>query len=391
MIPVPRPRALTGILGVLLIAAMSVLALPASPVHAADGPVHAADGEVTWSVQPSTPSGPDGRTELSYQVAPGSTITDWVAVTNSGDVPATFRVYAADATTDYDSAAFTLIGADQASTGAGSWTQVDTGPAVCDDTGDAAEAACAAGLGVSVTVEPGSRVDLPVTITVPHDATPGDHSAGIVASLLSEGAAEGATVRREDRVGTRVYLRVDGPLSPGLGVAGVVAGYDGSWNPFGGGTARVGFDLQNLGNTRISAAPEIRLTGPFGIDLGTITASPVSNLLPGSTGHVAATLDGVPPLLLLFADVTVTAVPADGVAAGDPLPAAVTSSVVAWAVPWLLLGVVVAAAVVIWLLVRVRRRSRQRLAEELAHYADAVRAEALTESSRPRSESEPVR
>jgi hypothetical protein len=350
-------------------------AAPAGP--AALAAVPAAEGDVTWSVQPSTPAGPDGRTELTYQVAPGTTVTDWVAVSNYSSAPATFRVYAADATTDYETGAFTLVGADQASTDLGAWTAVDSAPSVCPATEDAAAtAACVAGLGVEVTVGAGERVDLPVAITVPHDATPGDHAAGVVASYTSTGTdATGSAVQLAQRVGTRLHLRVEGPLTSALTVSGTVAGYAGATWPFGDGTARVAFDLTNTGNTLAAAEPAVRLTGPFGVDLGTVALDPVTDLVPGGTAHVVAELPDVPPALLLLGEITVTPVAPEDPA--TPAAGAVTASVRAWAVPWVVLGLVVLVAGGATATVLLRRRSRRLLGEDLAAYADQVRAEAL--------------
>jgi hypothetical protein len=350
---------------------VALLALtPAAPA------VSATDDDVVWSVQPSTPDGPDGRTAFDFRTAPGTTISDWIAVTNQSEAEATFRVYAADATTDYDTSAFTLIGARQASTDLGAWTSIDGAASACDDSDDEAEAACAAGLGIELTLGPGQRADIPFTIAVPHEATPGDHAAGIVASHVTQATGEGgAAVSRENRVGARVYVRVDGALSPGLAVSGAVTDYEGGWNPFAGGTAVVGFDLINGGNVRLDAAPTVSLTGPFGIDLGTVELPAVDDLVPGGRGHVQAELPGVPPLLLLFADISVAPLPASAAAADDPLPAPVASSAMAWAMPWtLLLGVALAAAAV-WLVLWRRRRRRDRLAEEIAAYAERIRAE----------------
>ncbi|MGO1921135.1 MAG: hypothetical protein ACTH07_07160, partial [Microbacterium sp.] len=282
----------------------ALLIVPAPDVAAAD------EEEVVWGVQPATADGPDGRNTFDYMVAPGAVIDDWIAVTNRGTTPATLRVYSADATADYDSGAFTLVGADVASTDLGAWTSVDGTSSTCADTDDEAEAACAMAVGSSVTLEPGERVVLPFTITVPDNATPGDHSAGIVAGLVSEAGGNGATVRREDRVGARIYLRVDGELLPGLNMTGATVSYDPSWIPFAPGDAHIALNVVNSGNTRISVAPAVHLTGPLGIDLGTVMLSPVENLVPGASTRVTADLPGAPPLLLLFTDVTLTAVPA---------------------------------------------------------------------------------
>ncbi|MBT9607920.1 hypothetical protein [Microbacterium sp.] len=336
----------------------------------AGAPAHAADDDVTWSVQPSTPAGPDGRAALSFQVSAGTVITDWVAVTNYSAAPATFRVYAADARTDYDTAAFTLINADAASTDLGAWTAVAGSNAVCAPE----DVACIAAIGTTVTLDPGARADVPVTITVPADATPGDHSAGIVASLVSTASAPGgAGVSLEQRVGTRVYVRVGGALAPALSMRGLVAGYTAA-NPFSG-TASLDVDLANTGNTRVSAAPTATLTGPFGIPLATVPLSGVDDIVPGGVAHVSAELPDVPPLVLLFADVRISPTAATGALPGDPLPAVVTGSVIAWAVPWLVLLALFVLAALVALAIWWRRRARARLADDIAAYADIVRAE----------------
>lgn len=368
-----RRRLLATALTAALVSAPAALA-----GTAAVAPAYAADPGISWGVQPSTPSGPDGRADLSYQVGPGTIISDWIAVTNHSTGPATFRVYAADATTDYDTASFTLVGADEASKDLGAWTSIDGKNAACAP----ADAACIAAVGTTVTLDPGARADIPFAITVPADATPGDHSAGIVASFVSQAATGGGTgVSLEQRVGTRVYLRVDGPLTPQLTVSGAVAGYSGGLNPFSG-TATVGFDVTNTGNTRVSAVPTVRLNGPFGIALATVPLDRIQNVVPGRTGHVTAELAGIPPLVLLFADVTVDPAPAGGVAAGDPLPAVSTVSVMAWALPWMLLAAALVIAALIAVAVWWRRRSRALLAEEIAAYADEVREEALRAAAR---------
>lgn len=358
---------------------VAVLALLA--VAGLTAPASAADSDITWSVVPSSPAGPDGRENFSYQVAPGTAVSDWVAVTNFSATAATFRVYGADATTDYDTAAFTLVGSNQSSTDLGAWTSVNGAASTCPDETPEQRAACPRALGIEVTLQPGQRADIPFTITVPHDAAPGDHSAGIVAvHFLESAGADGANVRQEARQGTRVYLRVDGPLEPGVNVSGLVSGYDPSWIPFAPGTGRVGFDVANTGNTRISAEPVLRLTGPFGIDLGRWELPSVANVVPGGTAHVDAELPGVPPLLLMLGELTVVPTGGDGLEA-DAVAPRYTGSTTAWAVPWsaiaalvLLVGV---PALVIWL----RRRRRDTLAVDLAEYREHILAQERARNS----------
>lgn len=71
---------------------------------------------------------------------------------------------------------------------------------------------------------PGTVV-LPLTITVPADATPGDHSGAVVAASTTSGGSEAANVQLEQRVAVRVYLRVAGESAPGLTLSDVVASY----------------------------------------------------------------------------------------------------------------------------------------------------------------------
>ncbi|MEK8107066.1 hypothetical protein NKG94_21505 [Micromonospora sp. M12] len=65
-----------------------------------------------------------------------------------------------------------------------------------------------------VTVGPNETRVVPFTITVPKGATPGDHPAGIAATVTSTGG----TVSVESRVGFRVMVRVNGSARAALPV-----------------------------------------------------------------------------------------------------------------------------------------------------------------------------
>ncbi|PZQ89828.1 MAG: hypothetical protein DI534_08620 [Leifsonia xyli] len=338
---------------------------------------YAADDDITWGVVPSTPNGPDGREAFDYAVAAGTVISDWVSVTNYSTQAATFRVYAADATTDFDTGAFTLIGSERSSDDLGAWTSINGAASTCPDETPEQQASCPRALGVELTLQPGQRADIPFTVTVPYDAAPGDHAAGIVASnFLETPGGDGANIRQETRQGTRIYLRVDGPIEPALTVSGLVSGFAASWIPFAPGTGRVDFTVANTGNVRLTAEPRVRLTGPFGIVLGTWELPAVANLLPGKTAHVGADLPGIPSLLLVTSEVTVVPTTGDGGTAGGDVPAPrYTGSTTAWAVPWTGLALIVVLGGGTALLVWWRRRSRVRLALDLAAYREHILAE----------------
>lgn len=329
-------------------------------------PAAAAPGQLTWGIRPSAPGGPDGRPYFTYKVDAGVTLTDWVAVTNYSARQATFRVYAADAMTVRATGGFTLIGSTRASRDLGSWTSVDGRASSCAaGLAGKALASCVAALGTTVTLAPGRQALIPFAIRVPSNATPGDHSAGIVASVVTvQSGASGASVRREDRVGARVYVRVNGALRPAAGVAGMVGDYQGGWNPLAGGRATVGFDVTNTGNERVTVVPSVRLTGVFGVLLGSRTLALVKDLLPGGTVHVTVVFDGVPPVLVWWGDVRAAIRP--------PAAGLASAGMVGWAVPWGVLAILVAFGMVVAGGLWWRRRRRLLLARELAAYTQAV-------------------
>lgn len=384
--PAPNPSRRTAVRSGIRLAAVALSAALAigatlacaTNAHAAPAKPKPAAPTVSWSVSPATATGFDTkRAFYDYSAQPGVTLTDHVAVTNYSTRPIAFHVYAADGTTDYKTAAFTLISGAKASKDLGSWVSVKGGASTCpaSDTGTKLTE-CLGKLGTTVTIQPKTAVILPFKVSIPKNATPGDHAAGIVAAYTQKGAGKTA-VAVEQRVGARIYLRVAGKLTPRLTASGAVIGFHGGKNPFGGGSSTIGFDLSDTGNTRLSADTAVKITGPFGIPITTVTAPEVQDILPGGVAHVQAKVaSGVPRLLLLFGGITVTAVHADGNATSDRLPAGIHSTAITWAVPWvwILVLVLVVAAVVggLWW----RRRSRERLAIALHEYTRQVQADA---------------
>jgi MYXO-CTERM domain-containing protein len=80
-------------------------------------------------------------------------------------------------------------------------------------------------------------------------------------------------------------------------VSSLSSDYAHSANPFGG-SSEVTFAVENRGNVRVSGTPVISVGGPFGIMKQEITLDPISELLPGQTIDLTASLDGVPALFL---------------------------------------------------------------------------------------------
>ena len=273
----------------LLAAALPFAALtPAAALPLAAPAAHparvAADGEVTWSVEPvATTAGP--RSRFEYEIDPGTQIQDAVVIANRGETPADFVIYATDAVNDPETGAFGLLPSDVDPSDAGSWVTA------------ASEA---------ITLQPGTEATVPFSIVVPSDATPGDHVAGIVAAVLTEGEQDGAAVLLEQRVGARIYLDIAGARVPELEVTAVTSAYSASWNPFAPGDLEVAYTVRNSGNVRLDAQQDLTITGPLGIPLGTAEPAAVHELLPGQSVRVIVDVPSVLAALLAWSDVTVT-------------------------------------------------------------------------------------
>ncbi|WP_293783149.1 hypothetical protein [uncultured Aeromicrobium sp.] len=287
-------------------------------------PAHA---DVEWSVTPAGAEGPDERISLRHVIAPGATVDDHIAVRNLGDEDASFTVAVGDGVLGPDGA-FDIAATEP--TDSGSWITVG---GLTDG---------------SIAVPAGETRVLPVSIAVPHGATPGDHPAGIVVGLRDE--TDNVTVSH--RVGVRVHLRVDGDIEPGLALEVLGTDYRSSWIPFAPGTLEVRYEIENVGNVRLGAGTRVEASGLFGIGSDATTAT-VDELLPGDTISGSVELD-VPPTLLASGSIE-----AAGLTVGDDEvddPGSAEEDFRALAVPWTglaLLGLIVAA-----LLIR-RRRHRQ--------------------------------
>lgn len=363
----PAPRALRALAAPLLAAVFLGTPLPTAPAASAVG--HAAPSvasvaadvapapdpaqTVQWGVRPGDTAHGIDRPNFAYELAPGGSLSDSIVVSNHGDAPLTLGVYAADGFLT-DDGTLDLLPAGEESTALGSWIVLD---------------------GASVVIGPQEQVEVPFTVTVPEDATPGDYAAGVVSSLVVV-ADDGVTTDR--RLGSRVHLRVQGDLAPVLAVDDVRLAYDGTLNPFASGSATVTFTVTNEGNTRVAPTAAVRVAGPFGLGATLAVAVEVPELLPGSSIERTVEVDGVWPLFRENAALTVggEVVPLPG-SVPDPMDVVpgVTATASAWAVPWVALGLLlVVVLLVVW---RVRARRRARTAQQRA--VDEAVAAALAE------------
>jgi len=222
-------------------AAFAAVALGALLAMTAAPPVHAdsGDADVTWSVQPADEKGPDGRSWVELTLDPGEHVVDHLALRNLSKTAVTFSIKAADGYIT-PKGRFNMLPSDKKSVDAGTWVK---GPA-------------------TVQVGAGKTEIVAFTVTVPENATPGDHAAGIAATVQSVGpSGNGNQVAIESRVGFPVMTRVTGELHPSLRITPVSVAYDMSWNPFQPGTVTAVYEVVNDGNVRIQASPVVEAQG----------------------------------------------------------------------------------------------------------------------------------
>ncbi|WJL96980.1 hypothetical protein QSU92_07390 [Microbacterium sp. ET2] len=295
------------------------------------------EDEITWAVTPADESGPDQRGVIEQELDPGQSRTDRFAVRNFSAIPVTFALSAADGYYS-DNGRFTMLPSSEPSTLAGTWISLPD----------------------SVTVEPGGTTVVEFTTSVPDDALPGDHAAGIAASVLSAGTdSSGTGVGVESRVGFRITTRVTGELTPAATVQAVAGSYDLSWNPFRPGEATVSFEVTNSGNTAVQAQGTLT-AGTAAADFPA-PGEAVQQLLPGETRTITLALAGVWPTVVVPLAVDLAPSARDFAGADLPVDPSAASATL-WALPLpqlvLLTGLVLLLAALLWR----RRRSRARLA-----------------------------
>jgi hypothetical protein len=239
-----------------------------------------------FAVTPYASAGSLPRDYFEYQLTPGRSVQDRVSIVNSTDKPKDFYVYSADAYNTERGGGFALRLRTEDSPGTAAWVKVP----------------------VDHFSVPAKRAALiPIQIVVPTDATPGDHTAGIVAEeVIPASNVDGATgVQTVHRVAARVYLRVSGPIHPGLQVSAFSVSHDNPAIPYAHESRMtVAFTVTNTGNLRLQPDKvTLKITGLLGrtVRQFSLARPPASKaalnplpdtLLPGSTIRFSKSFTG---------------------------------------------------------------------------------------------------
>jgi dihydroorotate dehydrogenase (fumarate) len=262
---------------VALLAGAGLSLLDPSPGRAA------AEDTIGISGVPSDAAGnPDGRTRFSYSADPGQQVADHYLVRNTGTTAQSFTILSTDAFND-DDGEFALLETSAPPVDVGAWVTFENGANR-----------------LQFDLAPGESRVVPFTLTIPADATPGDHAGGIAASVQSPSGQ----VTLDRRLGTRMYLRVSGDIQAGLSIAGLTASYVGDWwNPFTG-AVRVHYTVENTGNIALASNVTVGASTWFGIPTGGKQGDGIPELLPGGTRTYETDLPGIASWGYISANVT---------------------------------------------------------------------------------------
>jgi hypothetical protein len=347
--PMTRTRAVAlGSLAVALLLWSPTVARAASPAPSPTtpaGPATLAPGAkatAAFGLGPATATALDDRPTFVWSVTPSGTLNDHVAIVNYSLQALTLDLYSKDAV-NAASGALNMQAKSVAPTDAGRWITLEI-----------------PGNASTVTVPARSTVIVPISLKVPSNASPGDHTAGIITSLTAKATASNGdqTVNPnlEQRVAVPVEIRVAGPIHPNLSVQGLKTSYSESLDPIGDGRATVTYRVVNTGNVNLGGHQQVSISGLFGSVHAAVADVPV--LLPGSSVAMRVPVHGVFPGLLMTTHVTVTPL----VPSGSVDPGLVVTQVSKhfWAIPWILLGIVALLGTTWWQVRTRRRRSGRR-------------------------------
>ena len=260
-----------------------------------------------------------------------------ISIFNFGSTALGFEIYATDGL-DTPDGAYDLRRRDETATDVGTWVKLAQDATI---------------------LQPKTGITVPFTLSVPADAPPGEHGGGIVASLRTQQTdpTNGQQVVVDQRAGTPLYVRVAGDLKPSLAVDDLKTTYHRSATDLGWGDLDVSYSVRNDGNVRLGATQVVAVDAPFGYGLASQVPDQIPLLLPGFAVTRTLRFKDVPPDFRLETSVRLTPVLPDGLTV-DPPPAAVAKSASVWAIPWVWVGLLLAAAIASGLILGRRRRRR---------------------------------
>ncbi len=357
-------RRLTAMIGMTasLLLGLFMLALPAGAATTTTAPATTPSGSSAgasggsqtpaWSFVPLSQSANFlSRSAIHLLAGPGQTVSDTAVLTNYSTQTLDFDVYGSDAYNTRRLGVFTLNPPNVHPKDVGSWIDLPVN---------------------QYNLPPRTATEFHFEVKVPTNASPGDHAGGIVALNLAPNTnpASGTQVAVQRGEGIAVYVRVPGPLVPGVAAANVGATYSSSPLGFGSSWAQVHYQVVNTGNEVLNGKAQVIATDIFGSTVHTFRPVPITALIPGQReAIIEPKWNGLPffgPVHLKVI-LTTTVVKSSGQAQF-------------WVVPWLLILIVILiliAAFVWW------RRRRKKLGEQEPSEDAPATSESVPSKSEP--------
>lgn len=290
----------------------------------------------SWALTPAiTEEHPEQRTSFKIELSAGQSYNDAVSVKNLGARDLTIELYAGDGLTT-DTGDFDVTNTETPATNTGSWISLAQ---------------------TQITVPAGQNLDVPFTLQIPENTTPGDHPGGIVAVVSTQNNGDSNdTVISYNRVGARVHLRVSGEIQPRLSIENLTTSYETSWNPFSGGKATIDYTIKNTGNIRLGYETTAILKA-LNITQGTPERIVHRELLPGESITERITINKVMPLFWVSTNLNTKPQAITGEIPDTQLTAVKASSgTLALPIPQILLLALSILLVALWLRGRTRYR-----------------------------------
>ena len=324
-----RMRFLVSLMtGLVLVGAAPIVAASAAQSNSGAAAVSAAGttAPAEFGAGPASATKLDGRPYFTYDASPGGILEDHIAIENFSTRPLKVNVYTVDAQSgpNGDFVYATESGARQQ---VGAWLSLGSRSLV------------------QITVPGRTTIIEPFRLKVPVNASPGDHAGAVIVSINGLVQGKNQKLKLEQRIATRVIIRVSGPLHPRLSIENLHASYSGSLNPFASGVVTVTYTVRNTGNALLGATQQVRVHGLFGSSRHAANLKLVPLLLPGGSYQVKTRLPGVLPEVWVTASVRLSP---QGLR-GDVNPGihVATASVTVLTMPWILLAIVIALLVLI--------------------------------------------
>ncbi|MBU0648194.1 DUF916 domain-containing protein [Patescibacteria group bacterium] len=251
----------------------------------------------------------DGSNELTkhwfiYNLANGATHQDTVVIENMGDSDLSVKIYAVDALTTTEGA-FALENEEEEKNDVGAWVNVE---------------------GSELDLGPREKGTVNFSITIPEDASPGEHMGGIV--VENKKIKEGELLNLKTRVGVRMIETVPGEIVKKVNIGDInVEGFFASiWSLFY--DYHFDYKLINEGNVQISPKSEVSLDSNWFGNVASATKEVNGSIFPQK--DVAQQLDIDETLYFGPYTLTITAS-----AQEDMVP--VQKSHTFWVLPWKIL------------------------------------------------------